>query len=1032
MNKTTFLLALLALSPAADAASVPDAQYRLQLDPYSVYTVDYSFPSGLRILFQEDHTQPIVSVTNWFDRGSVYDGVNANGESVEGIAHAVEHLAFRARHADLPKNWDVINQLGGVLNASTSREWTNYMTVAPVDAAIPLLRIEALRMDDGVANVTEADVEAEKAIVRNELRMGYESGANGSPAIRTALVHVPKLLYPEGHLYRNTTIGTHETISNIDLASVQRYVSENYRPEYATIAMVGDFELDDGQGFQMILDAFAGVEHLLMEPEDAEKYEALTTDQERDVFFAEWFEQTLVPFMQNAAGKPPEPRVDCENKIEPPAELASDEIMRVKGMVDYPTVIAAWSLPSGYCADDVNMNIAANQLSGYIARTLDPEYDPLSQESEIEGFGCFVDADKRGSVLLCFVEQGSMSKDKPERILDKIADSLYLQTQPIDQLFKPFYEQNMEYSRLYALSSVLSSTDNVASLYGRSFYVSQHAHYTGSPKYFSETIQGYNTINYDEARRIGGTYVTRDRMARLIIEPIDEEERERLEASASEADKENNVEGEHRASDDSSRQLFDPSLLTADEIKKVTVVPDLNEARILELDNGLEVVIMNHGEAPLVKVGLQVNGNNLTSPEYMLDTFTHELFNSAVESNKDSTQNPLAIAGDVGRNGRNMIYASGSSANLDALMHKMRWHLEDIDWQMADKGALLRHWSGQAKGGKKPESWATRIRNERLYPNSPYGRSLSPSDVEAAQGWNKADAQAWLNTKWQPANARLVVVGKINDMDVAEEQVRRFFGDWEYKGDGQPGPVAPPPIASEQPERQILLFDKPISTQSKVQLTCQLDKPSPDNQPELSVMGEIMSFLAFERLREEKGLTYGAYGYPQSYWGGTSQLIIASVIQNSGVAFGIQTMFDLVDEGATGKFDDGLIKTNTWNVARTSVTGIQSGDQMLSALLSPEDLTYFERYPDLLAGVNGEKIAAALQPCLGHEVVTVVGPVEQIEPQLKDAGLAYEVIDWEPLYEANLSKKELKKYRKAKAKAEKKRQDEESNGTTEG
>ncbi|MEC7947755.1 MAG: insulinase family protein, partial [Myxococcota bacterium] len=298
---------------AAQAADFPKAKYDLQLDQYAINTQDYQFPSGLRILFQEDHTQPIVSITNWFDRGSVYDGVGVNGESTEGIAHAVEHLAFRAKHGDLPKNWDVINQLGGILNASTSREWTNYMTVAPVDAAVPLLRIEALRMEDGIAGVTEEDVEAEKSIVRNELRMGYESGANGSAAVRTAFVHIPKLLYPPGHIYQNSTIGSHETITNITLADVQRYVDENYRPEFATIAVVGDFTLEGGQGMGMIFEAFDGVEHLLMAPEDAEKYEALEDQQARIAYLNEWVPR-LAEFIRTEGAKPPEPRVDCSNK----------------------------------------------------------------------------------------------------------------------------------------------------------------------------------------------------------------------------------------------------------------------------------------------------------------------------------------------------------------------------------------------------------------------------------------------------------------------------------------------------------------------------------------------------------------------------------------------------------------------------------------------------------------------------------------------------------------------------------------------
>ena len=131
-------------------------------------------------------------------------------------------------------------------------------------------------------------------------------------------------------------------------------------------------------------------------------------------------------------------------------------------------------------------------------------------------------------------------------------------------------------------------------------------------------------------------------------------------------------------------------------------------------------------------------------------------------------------------------------------------------------------------------------------------------------------------------------------------------------------------------------------------------------------------------------------------------------------------MFDLVEEGANGEYDDGMIRTNTWNVARTSVTRIQSGDQMLSALSAPElgDMEYISKYPEILANVNKEELAAALQPCKGHEIVTIVGPVDSAKVQLDEAGIAYEVIEWEDLYEQQLSKKELKKYRKAKAKAE--------------
>lgn len=1013
----SLLLATSTLVAPASAAALPKVEYRLKLEDYAIATQDYRFPSGLRILFQEDHTQPIVSVTNWIDRGSVYDGTTADGKSTEGIAHVVEHLAFRARHEGLPKNWDVIQQLGGVLNASTSREWTNYMTVAPVDAAAPLLRIEALRLHNGLANVTEEDVEAEKAIVRNELRMGYESGSNGSPEIRTAFVHIPKLVYPQDHIYRNTTIGNHETISNIKLADAQRYVRENYRPEFSTIAVVGDFKLEGGQGIKMIFDAFDGVEHLLMAADDAAAFQKLTDAKARNDFLDKWASTKLEPFIRETAAQDPKPRVDCSQRVEPPP-LFDKQVMKVKGMVDRPTAIAAWSLPSGYCPDDANMNLAANLLTNYIYRTLDPQYDPLSQEQEIDGAGCFVDTDRRGSVLLCFVQQGKLSKDTPERLLDRVADALYLQWQPIDAVFKPFFDNSLTEAKLSNMASILGMTDNVASLYGRSFFVSQHAHYRGSPRFFSESIEESNVISFEAAKAVAQKYITRDRMARLVIEPIDEEERERLEAGASEADKSNSVSNEHRAKDDKGRQLFDTTKLTADAIKGVTVVPDLAKARRFTLDNGLEVVILNHGEAPLVKMGLQVAGSNAVAPRPGIDSLATALYSTARTSNLNPMENPLAIAGDVYRDG-NLVYAGGSSGNIDALLHKMRQHVTDYDWRMADKSQRIRSWSNGARGdGTKPETWATRVRSERLFPGHPYGNWMSSAEYESLSDATLTELKEWTATKWQPQNAVLVIVGKVDEA-AAEKAVRTFFDSWAYEGTGTPGTLAPPPAPTSRPERQVLLFDKGNTSQSKLQLSCQLAFDGEKDRPQTEVLGELFTFFAFERLREQAGLTYGAYAFPRRFWGNSTELILSSVIQNSGVGFGIKTFFDIVEEGAAGKIDTGLVSTNKWNVARTSVTNLQSSDQMLSALLAPGrgNLdTFYGTYGDNLANVNVAGIQGALQTCKGHEIVTVVGPVESIKPQLDEMKIPYEVVDWEALHVSTLDKKAKKAWDKSKAK----------------
>jgi hypothetical protein len=57
-----------------------------------------------------------------------------------------------------------------------------------------------------------------------------------------------------------------------------------------------------------------------------------------------------------------------------------------------------------------------------------------------------------------------------------------------------------------------------------------------------------------------------------------------------------------------------------------------------------------------------------------------------------------------------------------------------------------------------------------------------------------------------------------------------------------------------------------------------------------------------------------------------------------------------------------------------------------------------------------------MAPCLGHETITVMGPLEYAEAAVKALGLPYEVVDWDELHQAQLSEKELSKHLKKKTK----------------
>ena len=1020
-----------------EAKPIPDAEYKLKLDPYNLNISDYRFPSGLRIMFQSEQTQPVVAVTSVIDRGSEYDQ-----EGVDGIAHVLEHLAFRANHGGI-KNWDLISQMGGTINASTSVDWTNYMTIAPRDALVPLIRIEALRMQNGVKGVTEQDVVTESEIARNELRMRYENAA-----VSAAMEVIGSQLYPEGHPYARSTIGSHETLSNITLEKVQEYIEDNYRPANTTIVVVGDFDLKDAGN--LIFDGFEGAEELLMSPEDAEKFLKLETQNERIKFLNEWSPR-LNEYMIEASKTDFPARVDCSKRAEPPMPSVpyTDEIPRIQGMTDTTTAVLAWSLPGGYCEDQPTMQMASSLLTNYIYQNIVPSWDYGNDSQTVSGIGCFLNPEEYYSTLLCFVEQGQGGYSA-ERLVEKSADALYLQTQKYDpNMVNSFVEWNFNYARSQGMASLLQSVDSVSDLFsGRATATAMYTHFTGDPQYFTANMNAVNQVSQPAVQEVAAKYITRDRMVAVIVEPMDEEERERREAAARKDSRSAEVKQYHATKDeDRYKSLYKAEEVNAAMIESQLVTPDLSDLHRFTLDNGLEVAVLPYGDAPLVRVGLQVKGDTRTG----YPAGINRMAEYALSIGDKSQENLLAVAGFMSGSDTS-ISTAGSSANLDALLNKMRWMVEpsNHDWmntpyrkKQADSWA-----SGVKSSSRYPDTWSSRYMYETLFtPEHPLGYWNRPEDYMVMKDWDLDLLQEWVYNKWTPSNAELMVVGRVDPAE-AEKAIRLYFDSWEYKGNGGyeiitseeadgtkllsyklKGTDTPMTIGAmskpeAQPERSIFVFDKPTATQTQVSLTCQIATEDRfKDRARAQVVGDVLSQMAWRKLREEAGVTYGASAYAQVWDGGTGMLAMSSLVQNDATGFAVQTMLDIVADGSKANVSEQGIADAKLTRAREYVLYQQSGDQMLNRLMSTgiENFDFFTEYGQSLAAVGKQDFTDLLTTCQGHEVITLVGPLANTEEQLKEAKIEYAVIDWEAERRKLLTDKERKKEDKAKAKAEKKK-----------
>ena len=185
--------------------------------------------NGLKVVSVRDDSSPSVTVQVWYDVGSKNDPVGRNG-----FAHLFEHIMFKATKNLKSEQFDRLTEdVGGFNNASTSDDITNYYEVVPSNYLETLLWAEAERLSN--LTVDEANFKSERAVVQEEFRQGVLAPPYGQ--FEEA---IQKLSYTT-HPYRRTTIGTIEDLDAATVEDVRNFHSIFYRPDNATLIVVGDF-----------------------------------------------------------------------------------------------------------------------------------------------------------------------------------------------------------------------------------------------------------------------------------------------------------------------------------------------------------------------------------------------------------------------------------------------------------------------------------------------------------------------------------------------------------------------------------------------------------------------------------------------------------------------------------------------------------------------------------------------------------------------------------------------------------------------
>ena len=169
-----------------------------------------------------------------------------------GFAHLFEHLLFQgSQHVADEEHFRLISEAGGTLNGSTNTDRTNYYETLPSNHVGLALWLEADRMGFLLPAVTQANLDRQREVVRNERRQRYENVAYGPERFAAAA-----LLYTEDHPYRHLTIGRHEDLERATLADARAFFTRWYAPANATLLLAGD--LDEATARRLVDKWFGG------------------------------------------------------------------------------------------------------------------------------------------------------------------------------------------------------------------------------------------------------------------------------------------------------------------------------------------------------------------------------------------------------------------------------------------------------------------------------------------------------------------------------------------------------------------------------------------------------------------------------------------------------------------------------------------------------------------------------------------------------------------------------------------------------
>ncbi|MGE3691307.1 MAG: M16 family metallopeptidase [Novosphingobium sp.] len=923
--------------PAPEASPVPAEPAPLSelvkaVDiPYERFTL----PNGLTTVVHTDRKAPIAGVTLYYRVGSKHE---PRGKT--GFAHLYEHLFFGGSE-NVP-NFDIPLEAAGstATNGSTWYDRTNYVETVPKGALELALFMESDRMGHLLGAVSQEKLDKQRGVVQNEKRQG------DNQPYGLMDYAIGDGLFPIGHPYRHSTIGSMADLDAASLEDVRAWFRDHYAPNNVVLALSGDVDAATARPL-------------------VEKY-----------------------FGSIPSG-PAVPKVEAE-----PVTLAASVSRDMTDQVPQIRVTRNWSGPGLNDPDIPALTVGLHVLGGLNSSRLD---NLLVRGEQL---ATQVTASTQSFEQVSFLQATMDIKDGVDRARAEAR---------LDELIAQYVaegptEDEVRRAATDAVTAQIGALEISGGFSGKGATLAEGQLYSGDPAKFKSDLARMAAVTPAEVRAALQRWLNRPVYKFAIVPGERTEKGETMGGWGDEAQVAAPPPKRPRRAPPivAGPKRSAPSVLPVADL----AFPKVERAR---LSNGIPVALVRRTAVPKLAVYLSFDAgwsaDALDRPGTqslmmeMLDEGTTTRNATQIAEEQERLGASIYTGGNQDASNVSLNALSANLAPSLALMADVvrnpAFAPDEVarvkDQQLASLAETL----------VTPASLANRQLSAVLFGDHPYGMPVDGLGDTASIKAQTAETLRAAHDKWlRPDLATISVTGDVT-MEQLLPMLERAFGDWAVPAAARP--AKPLDRATPAPRPRIVLIDRPNSPQSVILAGRVLPLTGRDQGLEaLDLANEVIGGGFLSRLnldlREDKAWSYGV-GSSVTAPLGPRVFLIQAPVQADRTGDSIRAMIAQISAfpGRKPVNAEELNRVTDGNI-RGLPARFETNSQVLSAVVlndrygRPDD--YYSTLASRWRAIDGKAIDDAARKWLGPDGLTfvVVGESKVVEPQLKGLGLPVEIV----------------------------------------